>query len=148
MQAITIIRAIEDVSGLSWAEILHESRKQHISDWRHIAIYYLRFNGEMTTTQVAAIIKRDHSTITHAVKKINQLRGIDVIFTAKLAAMEKRLTFKSDTTIRPWRTPATYERAMRLARPSWYRQRTDLNGRDISPIMTARTFNRSTEVEP
>ena len=54
------------------AGILFESRNKDVTAWRMIAIYLLRKSGR-TMAQIAAIVSRDASTISHAFAKIDRL---------------------------------------------------------------------------
>jgi chromosomal replication initiation ATPase DnaA len=54
------------------AGILFESRNKDVTAWRMIAIHLLRKSGR-TLAQIAAIMSRDTSTISHASAKIDKL---------------------------------------------------------------------------
>lgn len=54
-------------------DILKLDRSQPLIDKRHIMMYVLNVYCRLTTTRVAELLKRDHSSIIHAKKKVENL---------------------------------------------------------------------------
>ena len=50
-----------------------KSRLREIADKRHIALYVLYKNLGLTTIRSGEILNRDHSTVIHAIRKVENL---------------------------------------------------------------------------
>jgi len=55
------------------AQLFSKSRRRHICDARSMYIYWLRRNVRKTFTEIGAIFNYDHTTIMHAVTKVQNL---------------------------------------------------------------------------
>ncbi len=72
-----IIDAVCEFFAISPEELMSKSRAQRIAIPRHYAIYLMRAKTELSTTEIGRIFKRDHSTILHSEKTINNLREVE-----------------------------------------------------------------------
>lgn len=53
------------------SEVIGYNNNRRIADLRHVLMYAFRHEFHMTCMEVANLMKRDHATVVHAVKKIN-----------------------------------------------------------------------------
>lgn len=68
-----IVAAVSRATRVSMAEIYGRKRSQQISDARHIAMYLIRENTDLSYPQIGRIMgQRDHSTIIHGHRKIRR----------------------------------------------------------------------------
>lgn len=58
---------------VNFDDVLKLNRSQPLIDKRHIIMYVLNVYCRLTTTRVAELLKRDHSSIIHARKKVENL---------------------------------------------------------------------------
>ena len=54
------------------SEVIGYNNNRRIADLRHVLMYVFRNEFMMTCMEVANLMKRDHATVVHAEKKINQ----------------------------------------------------------------------------
>ena len=54
------------------SEVIGYNNNRHIADLRHVLMYVFRNEYHMTLMEVSALMGRNHATIKHGVKKINQ----------------------------------------------------------------------------
>lgn len=65
-----IIKSVRYVTGVDMREIKSKSRIKHITEARHLLNYCLRKYTYMTTKEVGKVTNRDHSTVLHSGKVI------------------------------------------------------------------------------
>ena len=70
-KADVLFNAIEEITGISKEAIISKNRTQDIALARNIAGYMLYIDIGMTTTDVAKILKRDHSTVVYYGRTFN-----------------------------------------------------------------------------
>jgi chromosomal replication initiator protein len=74
-----ILTGVCEKFGISQREIIGEKRTNKIALPRQVAMYMLRKDLNLPLTEVANILKRkDHTTVLHAVDKIEKLIDSDV----------------------------------------------------------------------
>ena len=66
-----IIKIVADYYGIPEYDIKSKSRDYKIVLARHIAMYFIKSTGFITCAKVGSYFYRDHSTITHAIKSVN-----------------------------------------------------------------------------
>jgi chromosomal replication initiator protein len=66
-----IIKEICKFYSLSYEDITSKSRKREIVKARFIAIYLIRTETDYVLSQIGKLFNRDHSTILHSIKIIN-----------------------------------------------------------------------------
>jgi chromosomal replication initiation ATPase DnaA len=62
-----IIREIAEKHGLTRAQIGSNSQLRRIAWARQEAMYVLRTQRKLTTTQIGRMLRRDHSTVIHGI---------------------------------------------------------------------------------
>lgn len=77
---VQILNVVSDVFGLSVDQIVSKSRKREIVWARQCAMYLLRKTLQMTLTDIAKELNRDHATVMHGVKNwANQMQYEDTL---------------------------------------------------------------------
>jgi chromosomal replication initiator protein len=71
-----ILSVVATTFGLQLSDLKGSSRKKALVRARHIAIYLIRENTELSLPEIGRIMGRDHTTIYHAHQKINNERCI------------------------------------------------------------------------
>ncbi len=73
----------------SMAELRSEKRHKTLVLARHVAMYFMKKKTGRSLTDIAAFLcRKDHTTVMHAVEKIEELRTIDKLFGQELAQLE------------------------------------------------------------
>lgn len=67
-------------------DILKKTRERRIADVRHCLCYALR-KRDYTYTSIGAMINRDHATVIHAERKVEELYLVDKDFTKLINAV-------------------------------------------------------------
>jgi len=67
---MTIIEAVEQVTGVTLEEIRSPKRDADIMEARFILIYLLWLLEEKTEYAIGAIVNRNHSSVHYAIKQI------------------------------------------------------------------------------
>lgn len=74
--------------GIPVKRLIHKTRRQPICDARQMIMKVL-FNKRFTYKSIGDFFGgRDHSTVIHACKKVNNLCATDQLFTAKFKELE------------------------------------------------------------
>lgn len=82
----TLTRSIADYFGISVKDLRGPSRQPHILWPRQVCMYLAHTYGQLPLAQVGqALGKRDHSTVLHAVRKVQQLATTDPHLARELA---------------------------------------------------------------
>lgn len=74
-QAITaqhVLGAVSSVLGISQEQLLEQTRKTRVVRARHLAMYLLRTDLEMSLPQIAKQLERDHTSVLHGCRKMEQ----------------------------------------------------------------------------
>lgn len=72
-----ILAAISIATEIPIEQIEGRCRKDSICEARHLYAYFLRRELELTYHQIAAIVKRDHSSCHHSVAEIERFRSYE-----------------------------------------------------------------------
>ena len=72
-----ILAAISISTGIPISDIEGRCRKDSICEARHLYAYFLRRELELTYHQIAAIVKRGHSSCHHSVAEIERFRDYE-----------------------------------------------------------------------
>lgn len=74
--ARTIIEQVSQKTGIPYAEIIGVTRKRAIAAARMTAMYEVRMRRpDMSLPQIGKVFKRDHTTILHAIRKVEAQRA-------------------------------------------------------------------------
>jgi len=83
-----IIKDICELWGVDIHDIFTLSRKRDVVEARHVIMFALRYNTTLTLSQIGDIVSgRNHSTVSHAVKMVNQLASIDKTYLNRLITL-------------------------------------------------------------
>ena len=73
-------------------ELLYgKSRKREISDARQLVMYLTKKSTQMSSTNIGAMLSRDHATVLHACKQIEQRLSIEKKFQHEVEMIENEL---------------------------------------------------------
>jgi len=68
------MKALSAVSGFSADEIIHSKRRKHeLVLAKHVAAFLLVEDFGFSTVNAGRVLKRDHSTIVHAVRRVRKM---------------------------------------------------------------------------
>ncbi len=107
----SIVRAVENEYGVSFAMIKEQTRKRHILEPRQIIMWALKeIRPTMTLSSIAELFGKDHATVIHARKLVDQLIQTDQMYRERIFmilnnlgyrvawdATDKKLTFYKPT---------------------------------------------------
>ena len=72
-----ILAAVSIATEIPIEQIEGRCRKDSICEARHLYAYFLRRELELTYHQIAAVVKRDHSSCHHSVAEIERFRSYE-----------------------------------------------------------------------
>ena len=72
-----ILAAVSEATKIPPEQIEGRCRKDSICEARHLYAYFLRRESGLTYHQIAAIVKRDHSSCHHSVAEIERFRSYE-----------------------------------------------------------------------
>ncbi len=87
----TICEMIATQFQVSLQEMQSKSRKRKLAFPRQIAMYLCRKHTEDSLADIGRIFNRDHSTVLHAIKKVNELTVRDTSVNAQLALLSNKI---------------------------------------------------------
>jgi chromosomal replication initiator protein len=87
-----ILEATSNIFGITKDQILGRSRQKHIAEARQIAMYLCRNKLDLSFPAVAQIFDRDHTTILHANRKIEETLSLDTKTKKKIESIESLLS--------------------------------------------------------
>lgn len=68
-----------------------KSRKREISDARQLVMYFAKKNTQLSSTNIGMRLSRNHATVLHACKQVEQRLSIEKKFQEEVEAMEREL---------------------------------------------------------
>ena len=74
--------------GITEDELKGRCRQRHIMNIRHALFYHMRYERNLTLTQIGKLFDRDHSTIINAVKNVEAWLDVPQIFKEELQILE------------------------------------------------------------
>ena len=87
-----IVVSIEKHFSYSLKELRSADRSKEISLARQVCMYFMKKKSQKSLKEIGEFLSRkDHTTITYAIQKIDQMRKIDSAFDKKLLAVEREL---------------------------------------------------------
>lgn len=72
-----ILKAVSVVYNISIADMLGRSRRAAVAEARMMAMYMIQRHTRMTLMEIGHVFGRKHSTVIHAIRRINELAQID-----------------------------------------------------------------------
>lgn len=70
-----IIKIVSDITGVDKDSMMSKKKQNNICDARHLAIYFIREFTDLSLPKIAAIFKRNHSTIISNIRKVQSLNN-------------------------------------------------------------------------
>lgn len=87
-----VIEAVCAQFSIEERELLGNSRARHVSFPRHVAMYLMRKDVDISLEEIARVLgKRDHTTVLHGVRKIEQEMERDANLRGDVTAIRERL---------------------------------------------------------
>ena len=87
----TIQKVVAEQYGISVSELKGKKRNESIKTPRHMAIYLSRELTEYSLTEIGAEFGKDHTTIMHAIQKIEDIRKTDPSIEPMLDLLTKKI---------------------------------------------------------
>lgn len=79
--------------GLDVEQLKSTTRKREIVQARQIAMYLIKNHTEMSLSQIGAILgKKNHATVLHAYKIVQEQMEVDKVFRSNISEIEKKLS--------------------------------------------------------
>ncbi|MFA9212509.1 MAG: helix-turn-helix domain-containing protein [Candidatus Methylacidiphilales bacterium] len=73
-----VLKMLEDETGITVYQIKQQNRKREIAEVRQILFYILRYSRfGFGVSELGRFFERDHTTIVHSVKCVNNLMATD-----------------------------------------------------------------------
>ena len=89
VDASVIYKAVEDVTGVSLADLMNHDRRRFIVDARHLACGLMYAHcPRMTLAEIAQSMNKHHTTVVHSIKMFNVLSDSVPSFAAQRTATE------------------------------------------------------------
>lgn len=86
-----IAETVASYYNLDTDAIFGKSRKREISDARQLVMYLAKNKTQLSSTNIGLRMARNHATVLHACKQVEQRLGIERKFRDEVDAIEKRL---------------------------------------------------------
>ncbi len=86
-----ILKVVSDHYGVSIEDIKGTKRIANIAQARHMCIYLMRYNTEMSFAEIGKIFSRDYSTTISSVKKIETDRSDDPFLHAVIGELTNKI---------------------------------------------------------
>lgn len=84
-----VIMAIEMVLGYSEEEIKDKTRKREIVEARQIFFSIIKKNTKMSLSSIGKLCRKDHATVLHSIKTVENLCETDKSFLKKYQAIKE-----------------------------------------------------------
>lgn len=86
-----ILRAVADFYRISLDELTGTRRIQRIVGGRHVAMYLMRDDGQMSLPQIGQALNRDHTTVLHGIDRITSQLETNEVMRRELNAIREEL---------------------------------------------------------
>ena len=70
-----------------------KSRKRELVNSRQVAMFYLKENTNETLNKIGNYFNRDHATVLHAIKTVNNLSDTDKKFRHELITVKEKIKY-------------------------------------------------------
>jgi chromosomal replication initiator protein len=91
---LMIIRVVFDYFGISSFYQMTKTRKREIVIARQVSMYYIKENTRLSLANIGAYFLRDHATVMHACKTVNNLRDTDRKFRSDMVNICNKIQCK------------------------------------------------------
>ena len=103
--ATKVLNATYEATGMNRALLLGKSRRRKVVNARHAAMWVLTEHLGYSSTQVGNALERDHTSVLHAINRIDRMIGENKPITLTVAAIQ-RLT--DDKAVRAYNARAKF----------------------------------------
>ncbi|MBR1726928.1 MAG: chromosomal replication initiator protein DnaA, partial [Muribaculaceae bacterium] len=86
-----IAETVADFYNIDTDLIFGKTRKREISDARQVVMYFAKTKTQLSSTNIGLRMARNHATVLHACKQVEQRMGIERKFRDEILAIEARL---------------------------------------------------------
>ena len=86
-----VIRTICQAYSVSKDHLISKKRTRHIAAARQIAMFLLYTDSCLSITEIGRILQRNHSTVSHAIKKMTALITEDSQFSSRVKSLKRQL---------------------------------------------------------
>lgn len=86
-----VIHLVTDHTKINLDVILTKTRKREVVVARQIIFYFLRKYSNLSTTAIGKQFNKDHATVLHANKTINNLKDSDKKFATNIQLIEDKI---------------------------------------------------------
>ena len=94
MTTLTIIKTVFDYFNVPIEIRDTKSRKREIVQSRQIAMYYLKNRTKLSLSAIGSMFLKDHATVIHSIKQVNNLSETDKCYRQDLKAIAKRIELR------------------------------------------------------
>ena len=88
----TIIRAVSSHYGIGTVDLLSERRHRDYARPRQVAMYLAKSLTLQSLPQIGKRFHRDHTTVIHAVRRIEALKASDPVLAGDVARLQNFLS--------------------------------------------------------
>ena len=86
-----IAETVAEFYNLDTDQLFGKSRKREISDARQLLMYFAKNKTQFSSTNIGLRLSRNHATVLHACKQVEQRLGIERKFREEVDTIEKQL---------------------------------------------------------
>jgi chromosomal replication initiator protein len=86
-----VIKIVSHFCGVAQPDLIGSDRTQHVAMVRQVAMYLARRHSSLSYPELGAVFRRDHSSIIHGVKAIEQRVQAQPAFAKFLAQLESAI---------------------------------------------------------
>ena len=88
-EAAVAIQCVSEATGVAVARILNRARPECVALARFMFYTILRRNTALTVEHIGALLKKNHTTVVHGLKRAKDLLEVDVKFKSQYAQAER-----------------------------------------------------------
>jgi len=99
-----IIKIVFDYFGIPYETRDRKDRHRELVSARQISMFYLKQNTKLSLAQIGAMFRKDHATVLHSIKTVNNLADTDKCYRQDLKAIAKKIELRlfEETPINEW----------------------------------------------
>ena len=87
-----MVETVADFYHIDAEDIYGKSRKREISDARQVLMYFAKTIGNMSSTTVGLRLSRNHATVLHACKQVEQRMSVEKKFRDEIEQLRQKLS--------------------------------------------------------
>ena len=86
-----IAEKVASFYNIDTSDLYGKSRKREISDARQLLMYFAKNEAQLSSTNIGMRLSRNHATVLHACKQIEQRMSIEKKFQEEVMAIESAI---------------------------------------------------------